>query len=67
MTADDRKRILLLSSSTVFGGGPFDYAEQEIKDFLQGIAEILFVPFALADCAGYFERTRDRFGKMGVE
>lgn len=66
MTADDRKRILLLSSSTVFGSGPFDYAEQEIKDFLQGTDEILFVPFALADCARYFAGTRDRFEKMGV-
>ena len=66
MTTHDRKRILLLSSSTVFGGGPFDYAEHEIKDFLKGIGEVLFVPFAIADCARYFERTRDRFGKMGV-
>jgi dipeptidase E len=66
MTTHDRKRILLLSSSTLFGGGPFDYAELEIKDFLKGIGEVLFVPFAIADCARYFERTRDRFGKMGV-
>jgi dipeptidase E len=66
MTADDRKRLLLLSSSTVFGGGPFDYAEQEITDFLRGTSEILFVPFAIADCARYFESTRDRFSKMGI-
>jgi dipeptidase E len=66
MTADDRKRILLLSSSTVFGSRPFDYAEKEIKDFLQGITEILFVPFAIGDYARYFKGTRDRFEKMGV-
>ncbi len=66
MTADDRKRILLLSSSTVFGSGPFDHAEEEIKDFFQGIGEVLFVPFAIADCARYFERIRDRFGGMGL-
>ena len=67
MPKDDTKRILLLSSSTVFGSDPFDYAEGEIKDFLQGIGEILFVPFAIADCTRYFERTRDRFRKMGFE
>jgi dipeptidase E len=67
MATDDRKRILLLSSSTVFGSGPFDHAKAEIEDFLQGIGEILFVPFALADCASYFERTRDRLRKMGFE
>ncbi len=67
MTTDDRKRILLLSSSTIFGSGPFDYAEREIQDFLQGIGEILFVPFALADWTLYFERTRERFEKMGFK
>ena len=66
MTPHDRKRLLLLSSSTVFGSGPFDYAENEIKDFLLGISEILFVPFAIADYPRYFGRTRDRFGKMGI-
>jgi dipeptidase E len=65
MRTDDRKRILLLSSSTVFGSGPFDYAEGELIDFLPGATEILFAPFALADCDGYFERTRERFAKMG--
>jgi dipeptidase E len=66
MTTHDGKRILLLSSSTIFGSGPFDHAEAEIRDFLQGIGEVLFVPFALADRARYFERIRDRFAKMGL-
>jgi dipeptidase E len=66
MTAHDRKRILLLRSSTIFGSGPFDHAAAEICDFLQGIGEVLFVPFALADRAWYSERVRDRFGKMGL-
>jgi dipeptidase E len=65
MTTDDRKRILLLSSSTVFGSRPFDYAEKELVDFLPGVTEIVFAPFALADRDGYFERTRERFEKMG--
>lgn len=58
-------RILLLSSSTVFGGRYFDYAEAEIRDFLAGIERILFVPFALHDQETYAARTRGRFAQMG--
>ena len=62
---DDKRRILLLSSSTVFGGGYFDYAEAEIRDFLDGVGKILFVPFALSDQDAYATRTRERFRQMG--
>ena len=62
---DDQRRILLLSSSTIFGGGYFDYAEAEIRDFLADAAEILFVPFALSDRDAYAARTRERFARMG--
>ena len=30
----DRRRVLLLSTSTVFGGGYLDYAETEVRNFL---------------------------------
>ena len=61
------KRILLLSGSTVFGSGYFDYAEAELGAFLAGVETILFVPFALHDRDGYAARTRERFGRMKVE
>ena len=61
----DRKRVLLLSSSTVFGSGSLDHAENEIRDFLGRIARVLFVPFALHDHDGYAARTRERFARMG--
>src|SRR3954467_10327944 len=67
MTSDDRKRILLLSTSTVFGGGPLDYAKDEITHFLDGVAEILFVPFALMDCDRSFQRIHDQLAKMRFE
>ena len=57
----DRKRVLLLSSSTVFGSGYLDHAETEIRDFFGGIARLLFVPFALHDHDAYAARTRERF------
>ena len=61
----DRKRVLLLSSSTVFGSGYLDHAETEIRDFFGRIARLLFVPFALHDQDGYAARTRARFTRMG--
>ena len=63
----DRKRILLLSSSTVFGSGYFDYAESEIRDFLGRVERILVVPFALHDQDDYAARTRERFARMSYE
>ncbi len=62
----DSRRLLLLSTSTVFGAGYLDYAEKEVRDFLQGIGRVLFVPFALQDRAAYAERVRARFAGFGV-
>ncbi len=40
------RRILLFSTSTVHGTGYMEYAMPYIGDFLAGIREILFVPYA---------------------
>lgn len=40
------RRILLFSTSTVHGTGYMEYAVPYIDDFLAGIREILFVPYA---------------------
>ena len=40
------KRILLASSSTVYGGTYLSYLQDELIDFFTGIEEILFVPYA---------------------
>jgi dipeptidase E len=61
------KRILLLSSSAVFGRGYLDHAETEIRDFFGRIGRVLFVPFALYDRDAYASRTRERFRRMGYE
>jgi dipeptidase E len=60
-----RRRILLLSTSTVFGGGYIDYAEADIRNFLGKIGRVLFVPFALHDQDAYASRARERFERMG--
>ena len=43
------KRLLLISSSTLYGSGYLDHAEAEIRDFLPGAVRLAFVPFALRD------------------
>ena len=40
------KRILLASTSTVYGGTYLSYLQDELIDFFAGIDEILFVPYA---------------------
>jgi dipeptidase E len=64
---NDRGRILLLSTSTVFGTGYLDHAEDEIMNFLDGRRRVTFVPFALHDHDGYTRRARSRFERMGID
>ena len=63
----DQRRILLLSSSTIFRSGYLDHAEPEIRDFLGGIRRVLFFPFALADHEAYADKAQKRFGAMHCE
>lgn len=64
---DPSKRILLLSTSTVFGGEYLDYAETEVRDFLGSIERVLFLPFALHDHAAYAGRVAKRFTQIGYK
>ena len=63
----DSKRLLLISNSTLHGGGYLDHAEREIRDFLGNARNVLFVPFALFDRDAYAAKTRERFAAMGYE
>jgi dipeptidase E len=61
--------LLLLSTSTVHGGGYLEYCRQEILSFLAGRDSILFVPYARpsgATHAEYTERTREKFAQLEV-
>lgn len=60
-------QLLLISNSTLYGGGYLDHAEAEIRDFLGEVKRVLFVPFALHDCDAYAASARDRFAKMGYD
>ena len=60
-------RILLLSSSTVSGGGYLDYAEPELRDFLGRTPKVVFVPYALHEQESYTARVRARLAPVGYE
>jgi dipeptidase E len=59
------KRLLLISNSTLYGSGYLEHADTEIRDFLGSLGRVVFIPFALANHAGYAEQARTRFAAMG--
>src|SRR5258708_39276521 len=62
---NEHKRVLLISSSTLYGSEYLDHAENEIRSFLGRVTGVLFVPYALYDRDAYSSMARDRFQKMG--
>ncbi len=40
------KNMILASTSTVFGSGYLEYLQPELREFLKGVDEILFIPYA---------------------
>lgn len=68
MTGIDKvRRLLLISSSTLYGSGYLDHVEDEIKHFLGTATKTVFVPFAVHDRTAYAMKARQRFRKMGFE
>jgi len=59
------KRLLLVSTSTVYGTPYLEHAFTELRDLLGASRTVLFVPYALKDMNGYAARARSAFGKMG--
>jgi dipeptidase E len=59
------KRLLLISNSTLYGGGYLDHAEIEIRNFLGMVRRILFIPFAQRDRGAYATSARQRLAAMG--
>ena len=61
-------RLLLISTSTLYGGGYLDHCAAAIDGLLRpGVSRVLFVPYALFDRDAYAGRARDRFARMGFE
>jgi dipeptidase E len=64
---NETKHVLLLSTSRLYGSGYLDHAEVEIRNFLEKVKRVLFVPFAIHDRDGYASATQKRFVEMGYE
>ena len=62
-----RMRLLLISNSTLYGGGYLDHCASAIERLLRPDTRVLFVPYALFDRDAYAARARERFGRMGFE
>ncbi|MBX3462806.1 MAG: dipeptidase PepE [Planctomycetes bacterium] len=58
-------RLLLISNSTMHGGGYLEHCGAEIRDFLGPRQQVLFVPYALFDHDAYTARARRAFAAFG--
>lgn len=59
------RRLVLISTSTVFGTRYLEHAYAELRDALGGVSRVLFVPHALQDRDGYLAKARPAFEEMG--
>lgn len=59
-------KVLLLSSSRVDNLGFLDHALSSIATALGDVAELIFVPYALADWSGYTSSVADSLRRVGV-
>jgi dipeptidase E len=62
---NETKRILLISSSKIYGSGFLDHAEAEIRSFLGDLKRVLYVPYALLDHDKLGAMAQQRFEQMG--
>ncbi len=58
-------RLLLISTSTVFGTRFLEHAFADLREVLEGVGRVLFIPHALKDHTGYAARTRAAFEEIG--
>jgi len=62
-----KRRLLLISTSTVFGTRYLEHAFDDLRGVLGGVRRVLFIPFALQDWTGYTGRARSTFADLGKE
>jgi dipeptidase E len=60
-----RRRLVLLSTSTVFGTRFLEHAFAELRDALAGVRRVQFIRHALQDRDGYAGKARAAFEEMG--
>jgi dipeptidase E len=60
------RRLVLISTSTVFGTRYLEHAFGELRKLLGGASRVLFIPHALKDRDGYVAKAREAFAEMGM-
>lgn len=65
MTQQGNTNLLLISNSTMHGGGYLQHCKSNIEEFLGDKKRVMFVPFALADHDGYAAKAAESFAAMG--
>jgi dipeptidase E len=60
-------RLLLISTSTVFGTRYLEHAFGELHELFTGVQRVLFLPYALQDRDGYAAKARAAFAEIGLE
>ena len=66
----EMKKLLLASTSTVYGSGYLEYLLPELQLFFIGVKTILFIPFARPSGISYKAYTKvakDAFKKIGID
>ncbi len=58
-------RLVLVSTSTVFGTRYLEHAYPELRDGIGRAGRVLFIPYALKDADGYAAKARAAFEEMG--
>ncbi|XP_008303007.1 alpha-aspartyl dipeptidase [Stegastes partitus] len=63
-----KRRLLLVSNSTLHGSGYLDHCQQHISSFFgKDVKKVLFVPYALHDRDAYTKTARDKFRTLGYD
>ncbi|KAF3843751.1 hypothetical protein F7725_002600 [Dissostichus mawsoni] len=61
-----KRRLLLVSNSTLHGSGYLDHCQGNISHFFgRDVKRVLFVPYALHDRDAYTKTARDKFNSLG--
>ena len=64
------KKLLIVSTSTIHGMPYLEYLFDEIKDFFNGVSELIFIPYARPSGVTYDEYTsaaREKFEMIGIK
>jgi dipeptidase E len=59
------RRLLLISNSTMHGGGYLEHVAAALRQRLAGVRTVLFVPWALQDLDGYADKVASTFAALG--